>query len=236
MSWSWYLYTTRAPPEVFAADRELDAALARYQDDHDDGDDYYAQTGPGGSAPPSAEDVIARYREYRKVAPPDVLARIVHCRATLAFDYVGDESPLQVSILRFCLERLAPCVFDWGGYELELGETVLARLAKRRSRGPLGEASAPDKPKRPVKPRREKPGEVRAIRIVGALEAARADAALAHDLARALSRLSEPARKYVKLLAEDGAMSDAVAAKRLAVDGAALRIVIDEVEDVLDLP
>jgi hypothetical protein len=236
VSWSWYLYTTRAPADVIAVEAELEAALDAYFEDHDDGDSY-AEHGAGGGAPPKPDDVVAYRERFRETVDPAILTRLGQCRTTMSFDYVRDrpeDSPIQVSILKVCLDRLAPCVFDWGDLSLELGEIALARLAKLRSRR-LDVARKPaPAPRRPVKRRAAKPGEVRALRVVAALANAEDDPDLAVDLHRALDRIAPLAKRYVHLLAEDGAMDDATAAKRLDVEPAVLGAVIGEVDAVLD--
>jgi hypothetical protein len=237
MSWSWYVYTARAPSEVIEVGGELDAALASFFDDHDVDEDY-AEPAAGGFPPPTPDDVVAHRAQFREVVSPTLLERLGTCRATFSFDCVRsepDESPLQVSILKFCLERLAPCVIDWGDLSLELGETALGRLSRMRSRGRLG--PAPARKARPIKRRVEKPGEVRAVRILEKLDHAaeqveeHPEAAL--DLRSAVATLSENAQAYLALLLEEGALPDAAAQKRLGFDGDAFVAMIAEVDKVL---
>jgi hypothetical protein len=232
VSWSWYLYTTRPPADVVAVDASYQAALEEYLDEHEVNDDF-AEAGAGGKAPPTAEEVAELAARFRKQTARDVLERLAACRATVSFDYVRDDpewSPMQVSSLRFWLERLAPCVMDWGGGELsfELGEHVLARLKKMRSCGALGGA-APVK-RRTVRRRAEKPGEVRAIRILECFDQARADPGSALDLQRALGSLSEHAQRYVELLVQEGARPDTATARALGLSVMDFRSAVEEVE------
>lgn len=74
---------------------------------------------------------------------------------------------------------------------------------------------------------------VRAARLVQQLDAAISDPDGALDLQTCLAKLSFDAKRYVTLLIEDGAVSDAVAQKRLLLDREALALAIDEVEKVL---
>ncbi len=139
VSWSWYLYTTLPPREALRVDAEYLTALEQYLAEHDD-DDELAQAGAGGPPPPKPDDVATYRARFREELDPAILARLAECRATISFDYVRGEatdSPLQVSVLRFFLERLGPCVFDWGDLSLELGEVALARLSQAKSCGPL---------------------------------------------------------------------------------------------------
>jgi hypothetical protein len=232
VSWSWYLYTTHPPADVVAAGASYQGALEEYRDEHDVNDDF-AEAGPGGVAPPTTEQVAALHARFGRHLDRDVLERLVACRATVSFDYVRDDpewSPMQVSSLRFWLDRLAPCVMDWGGGELsfELGEHVLARLKKMRSCGALGGA-APAK-RRTVRRRAEKPGEVRAVRILEYFDQARADPGSALDLQRALGSLSEHAQRYVELLVQEGARPDSASARELGLSVATFRDVVEEVE------
>jgi hypothetical protein len=237
MSWSWYVYTARAPSEVIEVECELEAALAAFFEDHDIDDDY-AEPAAGGFPPPRPDDVVAHRAQLREVVSPTLLERLSACRATFSFDHVRsepDESPLQVSILKFCLERLAPCVMDWGDLSLELGEVVLGRLSRMRSRGRLGPAPAPKA--RPIKRRVEKPGEVRAVRILEKLDHASEQVdehpEVALDLRSAIATLSTTAQAYLALLLEEGALADAAAQKRLGLDGDAFVAAIAEVEKAL---
>ncbi len=234
MSWSWFLYTTHAPPDVVAVDAAYQAALEEYLEEHDVYDGL-AEAGAGGVAPPTVEEVTSLDAKYRRRTPREVLDRLALCRTTVSFEYVRDgpdESPIQVSSLRFWLERLAPCVMDWGDYSLELGEHALARLKKMRSCGALG--GAPPARRAPVRRRAEKPGEVRAVRVLECFDRARADPANALDLQRALGSLSEHAQSYVELLVREGARADATAARALWLSAQAFREVVEEVERAMD--
>jgi hypothetical protein len=235
VSWSWYLYTTRSPQDVVRVDAEYQAAIDEYLSNHDV-DDEYAEAGAGGSPPPRPDDVAAAIADRRENLAPAIRARLLECRATVSFDYVrGDatESPLQVSALRFWLERLEPCVFDWGDLSLELGEIALQKLARAKSRGHLGGRAPVAKPKKPVKTRTAKPGELRAIALVKELTRLANDHDARVDLSRALAKLSVDAQRYVQLIIEDGACADAAAARSLDLSPDAVDCAATEVEATL---
>ena len=127
------------------------------------------------------------------------------------------------------MEGLAPCLIGGPG-ALELGETELKRLSGMDSCGPFGLDPAP-KPTAPaIKRRKEKRGELRAVRILARLDAARADRDLAIDLRAVLAKASVHARAYVTLLADEGALSDTAARKKLGLDQSAFDAAIDEAE------
>ena len=235
MSWSWYLYTTHPPPDVVAVDASYQAALEEYLEEH--GGDDIAEAAAGGVAPPTVAEVVASDTRFRRQTARNVLDRLAACRATVTFEYVRDEpesSPMQVSSLRFWLERLGPCIMDWGDWSLELGEHVLVRLKKMRSCGALGGAPPVKRPT--VRRRAEKPGEVRAVRILECFDRARTDPGSAIDLKRTLGSLSEHAQQYVELLVREGARPDKAAATALGLSVDAFRDVVEEVERAFPRP
>jgi hypothetical protein len=220
---------------VVAVDAAFAEAFAEYADEHDISDDY-AEPHAGGSLPPRPEVVAESLPRKGKTDPRRILERVALCKTTVTFEYVRpshypEENPLQVTILRFWLERLAPCVMDWGDFAVELGEDVLARLRKMKSKGTLGHV--PPAKKKPVRRRVARPGEVRSVRILQRLEVARADPDLAVDLGRALAKLSAPAERYLTLLLEEGAVDDSKAMRALEVDAATLAAIAEEIEAVV---
>jgi len=234
VSWSWYIYTAKPASDVIAFDGDLSAALDAFLEERDI-DDEMAEPGPGGPAPPKPDEVSAYRARFRETVEQSVLERLATCRSTYAFDYVRgglQASPLQVSVMKYALDALAPCVVDWGDMSLELGERALGRIAKMRSRGNL-RPSAPVAKKKPVKLRAEKPGEVRAARIFLAIKTASRDPDATFDLRQAIAKLSPDANRYLAMLVEEGAMPDARARKELGMDAAQLIAVMDEIESAL---
>jgi hypothetical protein len=236
VSWSWHIYTTIAPPEVVRIEDAYQVALEAYLAEHDDDDDDDARPEAGaGRAPPSPDEVAAYRARFGEALDPEIRARLADCRATISFANVRGEPTdgrLQVSALRFFLERLAPCVFDAGDLSLELGEVRLAQLARARSRGRLGDRIAA-KPRKPVQRRAARPGELRAIGVVTRLERAAEDPDARLDLSRAIARLSPAAQRYVELLIRAGACDDAAAARALALPAEAVERAAVELETAL---
>jgi hypothetical protein len=232
MSWDLHLYTTRTPSEVIAVHAQLDDVLASFTEDGDIDDEVVLEPGPGGGPPPTPDEATAECTSCGESVVVDVLQRLGQCRSTyqLRKPPSPDESPLQVSVVRFLLEQLAPCILRWDA-GFELGESALKRLAVVHSRGRFRPATPPKT--RTVKPRREKPGEGRAARLVQKLDVAATDPDTALDLRACLATLSADARRYVELLSEDGAMADAAAKRRLNLNREALARAIEEVESTL---
>ena len=80
------------------------------------------------------------------------------------------------------------------------------------------------------KQREAKAGEVRALRVLARLTRAMHDVRVAIDVKAALQRVSEAARNYGALLLEEGAITDAKAAKALGVSRADLAAAADELD------
>jgi hypothetical protein len=240
MSWELFIYTTRSPSEVSSVADELRAALATWWEeraDELDDDEWAADEGPDGERAPTRDELLASHAHYQTPPPPEpVLERLAQCRGTYWFRKPPDAtaSPLHCSVLRFLLERLAPCLI--GDKEsVELGEVELSRLSRLPSRGKLGREPAPRARAHPIERRREKSGEVRALRILARVDAARADPNEAIDLRALLAKLSAHANAYVALLADEGALSDAAAKKKLGLDSQAFAEAVSEVARSLDI-
>ena len=164
----------------------------------------------------------------------DVLERLARCQSVLGIDHPGDidvDGGLQVSILRYLLERAGESLVLLNDYPFEKGEALLQRLAKQR--GAKGFGAAPPPKRRPVAHRDAKQGEVRALRVLNMLERAVNDVRVAIDVKAALHAVSETARTYGALLLEEGAVTDAKAAKTLGVSQADLTAAADELDRAL---
>jgi hypothetical protein len=155
---------------------------------------------------------------------PDILVRLGGCRSAFSIDRPGDIAVggLQVSVMRFVLQRTGPGLAMLNDYPFVTSEILLAELARLRGSPRLDAPAAVARPRKPVPRRDARPGEVRALRLVGVLESAQDDPATAIDVRAIVDRAPALARAYLALLLEAGAMSDAQAAKRLAVSTADL--------------
>jgi hypothetical protein len=238
MSWTWFIYTPLPTKEVLAVVAELDLVLAEWVDDRgEEAACELAETcgevvpgGPAADGPPSADDVVRINATFGHTVDPLVLERLQACRSSLAVDRIhgsGVEHPLQVSILRFLVQRVGACLVDWGDHQIALGERVLADLEKLKSRGRLG--ADPGMPRKPIRRRKPKPGEVRSLNLFGMVEHCAADPDLALDLRRLLPALSPAQLAYLRLLETAGAMDDKRTAAELSLGEDALN------EALLDL-
>lgn len=96
--------------------------------------------------------------------------------------------------------------------------------------------SASENKKKPVTRRDALPGEVRALRILGTLQRALGDVRVAIDVKNTLRAVSEGARNYGALLLEEGALTDAKAAKALGVTRAEVARAAEELDAALRGP
>lgn len=217
--------------------RELEAACERavgaYREANPDCDDAWGEIMAGGEIP-TREQVVGAYRRLRLELTADVVDRLEGCRSSLLIDRPGDidTDRLQVSVLRYLLEGAGQGLVMFNDYPLVPTDQALTIL--RRKRGAPGfvtEVSAPEK--RAVKTRKERPGEVRALRVLEVLRSAAADPGVAIDVRRSLERASEGARRYASLLMTEGAMDDERAAKSLGVKQAALTRDADALDALL---
>ena len=87
--------------------------------------------------------------------------------------------------------------------------------------------------RRPAARRDAKGGEVRALRVLRLLERAVNDVRVAIDVKQALHSVSASARSYGALLLEEGALTDAKAAKELGLSQPDLTAAADELERAL---
>lgn len=235
MSATFTLLSPLGPAEMLALEQALERELEAYFAEHPDGDDEHGEAGVGGRIP-SPDEVKDAYRRYRLELPPEVLERLARCRSAFTLDRPGDleTGGLQVSVLRFLLERMGEGLALLNDYPFESTEHLLARLRKKR--GAKGFGGAPAAKKKPVARREAKPGELRALRVLGVLQRALGDVRAAIDVKAALGRVSEGARRYGALLLEEGAMSDAGAAKALGATRAEVEALADELDRALGGP
>ncbi len=236
MSWQWTLYAARPSRDLFAIENELARLLIEWVDERgEEGAEELAMTcgeiASGGTVP-KVDYVAHANANFGKQVDAAVLERLATCECALSIDRVRDsglEHPLQVSILRYLITQLGSCVVDWGEHRLALSEAVLEELKRHRSRGELGDSSRPVR--KPVRTRKERPGEVRAIRILETRARCLRDPDLAIDLKRLPLRSIQ--LKYIALLESNGAISDRDAAVSLAINASELEGELSELDALL---
>ncbi|MCC6903912.1 MAG: hypothetical protein IT377_33395 [Polyangiaceae bacterium] len=233
MSATYSIFSSLAPNEMRELEAAAIAAVEDYLEEHPDCEDDWGEMGAGGALP-TADEVRAAHVKLRLTLEPAVLERLDRCRSVLSIDHPGDIETvggLQVSILSFLLERAGESLVLLNDYPLETGEALSAKLRKRR--GAAGFGQAPEPKRRPPARRDAKGGEVRALRVLGLLERAVKDVRVAIDVKQALLAVSPAARNYGALLLEEGALTDAKAAKALGVAQPEVTAAADELERAL---
>lgn len=233
MSATYTILSSLAPNEMRELEAAAIAAVEDYLEEHPECDDDWGEMGAGG-AKPTADEVRAAYAKFRLTLEPAVLERLDRCRSVLSIDHPGDIDTvggLQVSILSFLLERAGESLVLLNDYPLETGESLSAKLRKRR--GAAGFGQAPEPKRRTAARRDPKGGEVRALRVLGLLERAVKDVRVAIDVKQALLAVSPAARNYGALLLEEGALTDAKAAKALGVAQPDVTAAAEELERAL---
>jgi len=228
---------------------ELEAAyerkLEQYADEHEDAfedEDFTPDITAGGLMPPPAE-LAASYAHYKLALPPKILAAYKKCKSVLTIDRPGDleagSSRLLVSTLRFLLTRAGEgALLYQNDVPLVPAEEILAKIQKKKGLPgfddePAGAKKAKAEAKPTTKTREARPGEVRAVRVAQGLEALMNDPELALDLRAELLQAPKLAQKYAALVMEEGAMSDAKAAKTLGASVEDLTEAADELDHIL---
>jgi hypothetical protein len=238
MSWTWFIYSPLSMNEVLAVQSDLEQALEAWVEERGEEAaeelmETCGEVGPGMPVP-SSDDVIRYNENFRQTVDPDVLKRLATCRTSLAIDRIresGVEHPLQVSVLRFLVERLGACLVDWGDHQIALSERVLDDLKKHRSRGRLG--ATRQRERKPIRQRKERPGEVRSLRIYNAIERCSSDPDLSIDLRRLLPSMTAIQTAYLRLLETAGVMDDRRAAAELKVGADELNAGLEDLDSKL---
>lgn len=233
MSATFSIISTLTPSEMLALEGTAIRAVEEYLEAHPECEDEWGEMGAGGSMP-TPDEARAAYEKVRLPLEPDVLERLERCRSVLSIDHPGDIETvggLQVSILSFLLERAGESLVLLNDFPFEKGEALIERLSSRP--GAPGFGQAPAQRRRPAARRDAKGGEVRALRVLRLLERAVNDVRVAIDVKQALHSVSASARSYGALLLEEGALTDAKAAKELGLSQPDLTAAADELERAL---
>jgi hypothetical protein len=193
--------------------------------------------------PPSAEAAVARavatgYTPTSFDFEPAAMARLTSCRSTLLLRYyarIFEERPF-VALQKRIFEHVGAAVIASAeGTVIQTLETVIAERTRQlgtlwTKTRPLG--PRPEPPKKPIKTRPARAGEVEAValhaRLVGLIEG---DDPFARDaLKKALSATTDVVRAYAAVLMDDGATSDSGAAKALSIGVSEVAAARDELE------
>jgi hypothetical protein len=223
MSAPWLLLSPLTTKKMLALQHECEAVIEEYRAAHPDCEDVCGEIAVGGDVP-TAEEVSAAHKDRDLPLPDPVLKRLARCRTSLTIVEPGDVEVdlLQLSVLRFLLERLGKGLVRLADYPLEISDEALERLRQERgARGFDGEDDEEAEGELGVEPRgpgqQAMSGLARANRILAVFKATDRNVDLAIDVRRAFGRISELSRRYAMLIYEEGGLPDAQAAQALGV-------------------
>ena len=145
MSATWQILSPLTPREMLDLEAECNRVVTDYLDDHPDCDDTWGELGAGGALPTQPE-VVSAYQRYRLALPDVILEKLAACRSSMRIDRPGDLSVdrLQVSVLRYLVERAGDGLVLFNDYPFVLAARVLTDLRKAPSaRGFTSDAPPP---------------------------------------------------------------------------------------------
>ncbi|HMR06687.1 MAG TPA: hypothetical protein PKA88_12945 [Polyangiaceae bacterium] len=231
MSVTYLLLSPLTEQEMLDLEYACGDALDAWFDDNPDAENDYGEMETMEDVL-SLEDVKKAYKKSKLELDDATAERLATCQSGFSIEDPGEisgEGGLQVSILRFLLERAGAGLVSLGGYPFENAEDVLERLRSVPGVDGFAEESAEPKRRRMAQPSRED-GQARAERVLRILESAMKNVNQAIDVKNALHRASPSARNYGALLLEEGAMVDVQAAEKLGMDLVALIEAADELD------
>jgi hypothetical protein len=222
MSATWLILSPLSSKQMSDLEDECRRALDAFLDEYPDSDDTYGEISAEGEIP-SKEEVVRGHKRYQLKLPEVILERLAKCKSAMSIDRPGnlETDGLQVSMLRFILERVGEGLIMYNDYPLI--ETKIALEACKKKGGAPGFGENIEQMVESKSGRRaERPGELRAIRILKVLEDAEENPDLAIDVRDTLQRASKLVQQYAMLLMENGAIDDERASKLLKVKESAL--------------
>jgi hypothetical protein len=218
------------------------AALETYRAQHPNVTDRTGELVMGGTVP-SVDEARAAHESYEEPFPDSLAAKLLKTQSVCTIREPGDleSSPLQVSVVRYLVDRIDDGLVLLIDYPLLTISACIEELATYRARDdfqPLDEDEGPD----PLaalfgggRATKAKAKKTRAERILDMLEKARSDPELALDAQNVLRRVSETARLYGAALFEFGPIDEGKAADKLGVSKDAVIVAADELADALAL-
>jgi hypothetical protein len=227
MSWSWQIYTPRSRDELDRIVESYEEALGRHLEEGDiDEDSELGVVMPGGPVPTSAS-LSKKPTRFSRRLTPEILDRLETCKASLLIEDPGipEVDPLQASALCYLLDRMGPGLVDWGEFDMETTEDVLARMKELPDYRPMGGEAGEDEEVTPA-------GVKESMHILEELERIARSQELRIDFERSVRRLPEMAQHYLALLYSQGAHGDDAAARKLDVD---IEDIVGYRERILDL-
>ena len=142
MSATYTILSSLEAKEMLDLEQACLRAVEEYLEEHPECEDDWGEMGAGGAIP-RAEEVGEAYAERRLVPDADLIERLGRCRSAFSIDQPGDIETvggLQVSILRFLLERAGESLVLLNDYPFEKGDALLAKLRTRPGAKGFGES------------------------------------------------------------------------------------------------
>lgn len=125
----WTIFSPHPETKLRELEAQYLAQVERYLADHPDCEDTWGEP-TGGGPVPAADDVVREYRAHRLPLADYVLERLSACRSAFYIDRPGDLSidRLQVSLLRYVLDRIGKGLIMFNDYPLESTDIVRLEL------------------------------------------------------------------------------------------------------------
>lgn len=235
MAFSWYVYTRLAVRDARAVEQRLKVAVEALIASRPTLVRKGGRWGESGveTGVPSADDVAELAEAYDRTVSDEVLDRLDECTSAFHIDRAGvnELDPLQVTMLRWLIAEVGPCVVDWGDQNVVLSEDVLLEIDEYPDAGDLRTPTPAPAPARGEAPAGGVPGAKRAEATMAALETVHEDPFLDRRLMKLLETWPDLVTHYVKLLEEQGAVSDADAAIALGVPADQMGGHLDKLRD-----
>ncbi|WP_156040743.1 hypothetical protein [Chondromyces apiculatus] len=149
MSATWWIYSPLAPQAMRDLEAECERAVEAFLEEHPGCDDEVAEVLAGGELR-SLDEVKEGYARYRTKLSAAVAARVEACRSVMTLERPGDldVDALQVSVLRYLLERTGEALVMFNDYPLVPSEHALENLAEKEGAEGFGATPAAPKPRR----------------------------------------------------------------------------------------
>jgi hypothetical protein len=255
-SLTWTLLSPLGQDELRAIADEAVAALAPFEDDADSLGDILRQ-----AQRPPVKAIMAAYAKFGTPLDESVLKRLEKCESVLVIEDPADldRDPLQVAVLRYLVDRMGKGFVLFNDFPLVETELVISELKKKKTvkdfapvpsakkpaakkkstKAPAKSAKSDDDGEEPAAApvakggRAERPGELRAIRILRTLEAVGDNRDLAIDMRDMFRQLPVLSQRYAAFLIDEGVVDDVTAAKELGVSAADLANAIETLDEGL---
>jgi hypothetical protein len=206
------IYSTLSHKEALDLELLHEELVDRLADEDHGQDLALGELSATGMPADRVERLLAEYHDYRMRIPRPVLERLKRCRSIFSIDRpadFGDGDTLQDASIYFLLERGGECLLDWKGKGLEPSEKVLRTLSRSPVARKLSRMGVGMEAGRALQTRKARPGELRAIKLVEAIQRLSEDDELRVDLRFLFGRLSPDALAFARHLIESGATGNA---------------------------